>query len=73
MGRRAQLHYLSKRLGIKEVPDSVQVTRVYDPTELTSAEASVVLRIASILREDYLIPDVDVVLVDYVTRGYGTA
>jgi molecular chaperone HtpG len=62
--RRAQLHYLSKRLGIKEVPDSVQVTRVYDPTELTSAEASVVLRIASILREDYLIPDVDVVLVD---------
>ena len=62
--RRAQLQYLSKHLGIKEVPDSVQVTKVYDPTELTAAEASVLLRIAAILREDYLIPDVDVMLVE---------
>ena len=46
------------------MPDSVQITRVYDPTELTAAEASVVLRIASILREDYLIPDVDVIVVE---------
>jgi molecular chaperone HtpG len=58
-----QLHYLRK-LGVSEVPDSVRVTRTYDPQELTLAEASVALRIASILRDDYLIPDVNVVFVE---------
>ena len=62
--RRVQLHYLSTTLGVAEVPDSVRVTRTYDPRELTAAEASVLLRISSILRDDYLIPDVDVMLVD---------
>jgi molecular chaperone HtpG len=61
--RRAQLHVL-KTLKIKEVPDSVQVTHVYDPQELSSSEASVLLRIAAILRDDYLIPDVDATFVD---------
>lgn len=61
--RRAQLHVL-KTLKIEEVPDSVQVTHVYDPQELSSSEASVLLRIAAILRDDYLIPDVDATFVD---------
>ena len=61
--RRAQLHVL-RTLKIEEVPDSVQVTHVYDPQELSSSEASVLLRIAAILRDDYLIPDVDAIFVD---------
>lgn len=61
--RRVQLNYLGK-LGIKEVPDSVQVTRIYDPGELKTAELSVLLNISSILRDDYLIPDVDLKMVE---------
>jgi molecular chaperone HtpG len=61
--RRTQLQIL-RTLKIEEVPDSVQVTHVYDPQELSSSEASVLLRIAAILRDDYLIPDVDAIFVD---------
>lgn len=61
--RRVQLHYL-KTLKIEGVPDSVQVTRVYGAQELNSSEASVLLRIAAILRDDYLIPDVEAIFVD---------
>lgn len=62
--RGVQLHYLRNTLQIPEVPDSAQVTRVYGGPELTVPEASVLVRIASILRDDYLIPDVDVALAD---------
>jgi molecular chaperone HtpG len=58
-----QLHFLNK-LHIAEIPDSVKVTRTYRPQELTISEASILLRIAAILRDDYLIPDVEAVLVD---------
>jgi len=61
--RYTQLHFL-RTLGIAEVPDSVQVTRVYNPQELSASEASVLLRIATILRDDYLIPDVDAMFVE---------
>jgi molecular chaperone HtpG len=62
--RNVQLHYLTHILRIPQVPDSVQITRTYGPTELTAPEASVLLRIASILREDYLIPDIEPILAD---------
>jgi molecular chaperone HtpG len=62
--RKVQLHYLTNILKIQQVPDSAQVTRIYAGTELTYKEASVLLRIASILREDYLIPDVEITLAD---------
>ena len=42
----------------------MQVTRIYEPSELTTAELSVLLNISSILRDDYLIPDVEVKLVE---------
>jgi molecular chaperone HtpG len=61
--RRTQLHFL-KTLKIQEVPDSVLVTRVYESHELSASEASVLLRIAAILRDDYLIPDVEATFVD---------
>jgi len=66
--RRVQLHYLEKVLRIAEVPDVVHVTKVYSATELTAPEASVILRIAAILRDDYLVPDVDIQLVE-MTHG----
>lgn len=62
--RKVQLHYVQHMLGIPQVPDSAQVTRIYKGTELTWREASVLLRIASILRDDYLIPDVELLLAD---------
>lgn len=62
--RQVQLHYLTNILQIPQVPDSVQITRTYGPSELTAREASVILRIGSILRDDYLIPDIEPVLAD---------
>lgn len=55
--RDVQLRYLVDVLGIGQVPDHAQVTRVYKPSDLTAPEASIIVRIASILRDDYLIPD----------------
>lgn len=62
--RKVQLHYVTGILQVPQVPDSAQVTRIYQGTELNVREASVLLRIASILRDDYLIPDVEVMLAD---------
>jgi molecular chaperone HtpG len=60
--RQVQLHYVTNTLKIPLVPDSAQVTRIYKGTDLTMREASVLVRIASILRDDYLISDVELVL-----------
>ncbi len=62
--RKVQLHYLNNILKIPQVPDSAQVTHIYAGTELNYKEASVMLRISSILREDYLIPEVEILLAD---------
>jgi molecular chaperone HtpG len=62
--RAVQLHYVTQNVRVPAVPDSAQVTRVYRGTDLRVAEASVLVRIATILRDDYLIPDVDVVLAE---------
>jgi molecular chaperone HtpG len=62
--RKVQLHYLSNIINMQQVPDSAQITRIYSGAELALPEASVLLRITSILREDYLIPDVEIMLAD---------
>lgn len=62
--RKVQVHYLTSVLQVPQVPDAAQVTRQYKGTELSMPEASVLLRIGSVLRDDYLIPDVDVVFAD---------
>jgi molecular chaperone HtpG len=62
--RAVQEHYLEHTLRIPKVPDNVQLTRVYKPQELNVREASVLLRTASILRDDYLVPDVEPLLAD---------
>jgi len=62
--RKVQLHYMINVLHIPQVPDSAQIVRIYNGTELNAREASVLLRAASILRDDYLIPDIELVLAD---------
>ncbi len=62
--RQVQLYYITNILKIPLVPDSAQVTRIYKGTELNMPEASVLIRIASILRDDYLISDIELVLAD---------
>ncbi|HMI86523.1 MAG TPA: ATP-binding protein [Polyangiaceae bacterium] len=61
--RQLQLQYL-QRLGIAQVPDAAQITRIYAGSDLSLPEASVLLRIASVLRDDYLVVDIDVVFAD---------
>lgn len=62
--RNVQLEYIRRKLNIPEVPDSAKVVRRYKGTDLTAAEASICLRATSVLREDYLIPDIEVGLAD---------
>ncbi len=62
--QQVQLHYITNILKIPQVPNSAQVTHIYKGTDLTLREATVLIRIASILRDDYLISDVEPVLAD---------
>ena len=62
--RTVQHHYVVNILKIPQVPNEAQITRIYDGKDLSSHEASVLLRIASILRDDYLITDVQPILAE---------
>jgi molecular chaperone HtpG len=62
--RNVHLQYIQRFLKISEVPNAAQVTRTYSGIELSVAEASVLVRIGSILRDDYLVPDLDIALSD---------
>jgi molecular chaperone HtpG len=58
--RTVQLQYLQRKLGIEQVPDTAQIGHVYSGSELSAAEASVLLKIGSVLREDYLVVEAEV-------------
>jgi molecular chaperone HtpG len=62
--RQIHLYFLTNILKIAAVPDSAQVTKTYKGSDLTIREASILLRIGAILRDDYLISDVELVLAD---------
>jgi molecular chaperone HtpG len=66
--RQVQLQCLKEDLHIAQVPDRAQITRVYPGSELSAAEVSVLVRITSILREDYTLIDLDVVFAE-ITHG----
>jgi molecular chaperone HtpG len=63
-----QINYVVNTLRIPEVPDSAQVTKAYSGPELTMAEASILIKIGLILREDYLLPDSEPVFAE-ITHG----
>ena len=58
--RQLQQIYVTEVLKIPAVPTTAQVIKEFKSTDLTAAEASLVIRLTSILRDDYLIPDVEV-------------
>lgn len=58
--RKVQQQYLTSILPMKLVPSNAQILRAYSGEDLEIAEASVLFRIANILRDDYLVPDIDV-------------
>jgi molecular chaperone HtpG len=62
--RAVQLNFITKTLEVPQIPDSVRVTRIYGQREINVKEASVLIRIAAILRDDYLIADVQPMLAD---------
>lgn len=66
--RSVQLHYVQNILHIPQVPDSAQITHVYKGAELTLREASVLVRITAILRDDYLVPELEILLADISHR-----
>ena len=63
---RRQLHhrYVTSVLNVAAVPDNAQIIKAYRSTELSAAEALIAIRLAGVLRDDYLIPDVDIVFAD---------
>lgn len=62
--RDVQIHYLTHLAKVPPVPDSAQILRVYKGNELNYGEAAIIIRITSILRDDYLIPDIEVSFAD---------
>ena len=62
--RKVQQQYIASVLGIPTVPNSAQILSEYSGVDLELNEASILFRVASILRDDYLIPDVEVVFAD---------
>lgn len=55
------MHALSQA-GIDQVPNTLTITRQFSPTELSLPEASLVIKIAAILSEEYALWEVPVVL-----------
>ncbi|RWA27347.1 hypothetical protein DJ028_12205 [Pseudomonas veronii] len=62
--RKVQQQYLTSVLALKQVPHSAQIRKTYSGQDLEIPEASVLFRIANILRDDYLVPDVEVAFAD---------
>lgn len=62
--RKVQQQYLSAVLSMPSVPSSAQIIKVYAGTDLELAEASILFRVASILRDDYLISEIEVAFAD---------
>lgn len=62
--RRVQTHYVSEILKIKPVPASAQITRTYVRDELSLSEIAFILKVASTIRDDYLLPSLEVRFAD---------
>ncbi len=54
--RRIQMHMLRQK-GIEEVPDHPQIINIIDRQDLSFGEVAVMIRISTILSEDYLLAD----------------
>ncbi|WP_179039166.1 ATP-binding protein [Rhizobium leguminosarum] len=62
--RRVQTHYISEILKINPVPASAQIIKTYEAKELSLTEMAFLLKVGSTIRDDYLIPVVEVHFAD---------
>lgn len=62
--RKLQQRYVMSVLNAPPVPSSAQILREYKGADLELSEASILFKIAGILRDDYLIPELEVVFAD---------
>ncbi|WP_085044105.1 ATP-binding protein [Ensifer aridi] len=62
--RRVQTHYVSEVLKIKPVPASAQIVKTFEAKELSLAEMAFLLKVGSTIRDDYLMPAVEVHFAD---------
>jgi molecular chaperone HtpG len=62
--RQVQNHYLSAVLKLDQVPDTARIDAKYTGRDLTLEEASAVIRIMATITDDYLVPNVEVVLAE---------
>ena len=68
--RQIQVHYLKTVLQIEEVSDAPQVVKEVDDIQLTLSEASLAVKVATVMTEDYLLPHV---LVKYAQLSHGSS
>lgn len=62
--RKLQVRYVREIVGISEVPDKATVIKEFVGTELSIAEAALVVRVASTLSDDYFLNNVEVRLAE---------
>jgi molecular chaperone HtpG len=63
-----QTRYLREFLKFPEVPDKATTTKVYDGPDLSFEEAVFLVRVATVLSDDYLLPNASVRLAE-ITHG----
>ncbi len=66
--RAIQTRYLKEFLRIPEVPDTATITKVYEGPSLAFEEAVFLIRVATVLSEDYLLANADVRFADITTE-----
>lgn len=62
--RRRIQHHVIKQKQIEEVPDSPSIIKVFEKSQLNTAEVPLIIRIINILNEDYLISDAKVFIAE---------
>jgi len=61
--RQIQLHFLAKNK-VRQQGDDIQINKIYNKNELTTAEGTILFKINNVITDDYLIKDVNVLYAD---------
>ncbi|MCH7424280.1 ATP-binding protein [Shewanella sp. MM_2022_3] len=66
--RELQKRYLQNILSIPSIPNHATIIRKYEPTEISRSEASLTFMLVRVLRNDYLLDDIEIIWAD-ITHG----
>lgn len=66
--RELQRRYLAKILNVPSIPNHATVTKEYTPSELSRDEVSLTFALARVLRNDYMLDDVQIIWAE-ITHG----